>query len=371
MNATQPRQPEGIPTGGQYAATPRDESTAVLTSIPEPLKLTPGALEFIGGMEHAAQLAERGYASPRVLTAMRDPRERYSAQEAKAWWTQALMVSAEHPLAPEDWGNDGRTGRAASGMRRARRMRLKAEDIDMKIMSVRGIKSWAAEAGPTVSIPYSAVNAAGQKIEGTVAVTDLGDGTWAVNGEGMGGRSNARISELVCASLEGRRVEAGDPKSTGALLDAYKAMYTSRGSSTLLDQHRLRVAQQGVEVSPVKSTWQKAAGYSAAARMQVTVTANGNAYGHEVDQATYDQYRKSPSPGAYFNQVMKKSGRPVAVDRCSKCSRYYAKDKGHRCPAPVEKMRATSSRGKAAVAEQRQRAQAVAQQLVKRRDPSA
>lgn len=320
----QPRQPKGIPIGGQYATTARGEGgvslagTSAGTRVP-PQRSTPLLDRLFGDAERHDAFERRGYVPPTYFAAVDDPR---STRLRREWWEQHF-VSGEHradgdgyPKMPDDYTPSRTVGRALSGHRRTHRMRYEDNGVTFRMPSVTSIKRYAQETGTTFDVPVSAVDENGRPISGWVRVTNNGAGVWSAEGLGFNGVANAKISEAVASRLESRRPRRG-PRQTG----------------DLLERHKARLASQGAETERVRSTWISAVGYNSEAGVMFTETSNGKTYGHYVDPDTFNAVRGDRSPGAAFNAMVK--GSPTAtVTRCGKCNRVYAEVNGHTCPTP-------------------------------------
>lgn len=313
----QPRQPKGIPIGGQFAPHGRDESNLSLTPV-APVS-TPTLDRFFGDADRHNALEAAGYVPPTYFAALDDPR---STAMRKEWWDQHFL-SGEHrpdgsgyPKMPDDFTPKMTPGRALSGNRRTHRMKYTDDGVTFRMPSVTSIKAYAKESGGTFDVPVSAVDKNGRPFSGWVRVTGSNSGVWSVEGLGFGGITNAKVSEAVASRLESRRPRRG-PKTTG----------------DLIERHRDRLASQGAVIAPTerRSGWISAVGYSHEAGVMFTETSNGNTYGHHVDAQTFEAVRGGRSPGAAFNTMVK--GSPTAsVERCGKCARMYATVNGHTCP---------------------------------------
>ncbi|WP_460866550.1 hypothetical protein [Nocardioides pakistanensis] len=314
----QPRQPKGIPIGGQFAN--REHSEAGLTlDGPGAARRPPAshADRLFGDAERHDALLSRGYVPPTFFAAVDDPR---STARRREWWEQHF-ISAEHdeqgsgyPKMPDDYTPKRTLGRALSGHRRTHRMNYTDGDVTFRMPSVTSIKRYAQETGSTFDVPVSAQDSSGRTVSGWVRVTNNGAGVWSAEGLGFTGATNAKISEAVASRLESRRPRLG-------------AMATG----DLIERHRARLAAQGATMEPVRSKWISAVGYNSDAGVMVTQTSNGNVYGHHVDADTFAAVRGSASPGATFNSLVKGHG-GAQVSNCAKCGRFFAEENGHLCP---------------------------------------
>lgn len=315
MNDFQQRQPRGIPIGGQFAISARDESAVHLSPGSEPGSDLIDRL--FGTAERHDALLARGYVPPTFFAAVDDPR---STARRKEWWDQHF-VSAEHnpeadgyPKMPDDYTPNQTGGRALSGHRRTHRMKYTDNGVTFRMPSVTSIKRYARETGSTFDVPVSALDESGRTISGWVRVTSNGAGVWSAEGLGFTGATNAKISEGVASRLESRR-PSRSPRLTG----------------DLIERHKARLAAEGARTQPVRSTWISAIGYNPEAGVMFTETSSGASYGHHVDPDTFERVRGDRSPGAAFNELVKGKAAFAAVARCTQCRSVYAESNGHSC----------------------------------------
>lgn len=315
MNTTpQPRQPIGVPAGGQWADREHAESEIMLGAETARSQTASGAYD--DAERHRAML-EHGYVPPTFSPALDDPR---TTRQRRPWWDQHF-VSGEHrsddagyPKMPDDYTRSKSGGRALSGHRRTHRMAYSAPGVTLRMPSASACKRYAAETGSTFDVPVSAVEESGKSLSGWVRVTNTGPGSWSAQGLGFGGYTDAKVSEALSSVLEARRPSRGLVQT-----------------GDLLQRHRERVAAHGAELSTVTPGWVSAVGYDEDEGLMVTQTSRGDVYGHQVDQDSYDAVRGGYSPGRAFNQLVKGSPR-AQVAQCEHCGRFHAATTSHSCP---------------------------------------
>lgn len=352
----QPRQPAGIPVGGQYATREHAEAhigldTPVASSqrpVFPPVPAVP-TYGYFGNQERHEALMSRGYVPPTWLLAVDDPN---STENIAAWWEQKA-IAAEHrddqgtriPQMPDDYTPSMTRGRSVEGNRRTHRMRYTGSGITLRMPSATAIKRYSRdEARGTFDVPISIRNETnGATLTGWVRVTRTGPNSWSTEGQGFGdGDANVKVSEAVSAVLEARRptrglAEAGD----------------------LLERHRAKLAGRGTQMTGVDSSWVSALGYSETDQVMFTRTGTGQVYGHQVSRDIYKAVMAHPSPGRAFNKMVK--GNPRAqVARCESCQMVHSTARRHTCP-PTVVPAAPGARSQNGLN------RAVAQQIAKRR----
>lgn len=323
----QPRQPKGIPIGGQFATQAHGESGVSLAGSPEPQRMgtTPLLERFFGDAERHDALINRGYVQPTFFAALTDPK---STARRREWWQQTMMASGHdvdgsgYPKMPDNYTPSKRAGRAIGGRSeeqdlRTYRRSFTDDGVTIRMPSKASIKEYSREMGSTIQVPFSAMDESGRAITGNVLVTNNGPGVWSVEPLAIQGVAAAKIAEAIAARLEGRRTSF-DPKGTGDLLERHRARLAAEGAS--------------VEKTTHNSTWISAVGYNEASGVMFTETSTGRTYGHHVDPATYAAIRDDRSPGAAFNALIKQNKMPRAeVSSCGRCQRVYAVANGHTC----------------------------------------
>lgn len=360
MTTYQPRQPKGIPVGGQYATAQRG---AAGLSLAGPLSATRDAEieKFFGDAERHQAILDGGYVPASVVPALTDPR--YTTGRG-VWWGQAYAAAehgvddATYPIMPDDYTPSKRAGaslggRSALGNLRTYRTKWTDDGITFRMPSKNAVKAFAAETGSTFRVPFSALDEkSGRAIETEVLVTSLGNGAWSVDCNSLSGSTKAMVCEAITARLERRRRSLA-PKVTGEVLD--KCRDSSGQVRDLLARATAREAASGAAVAATdhRSQWISAVGYNEASGVMFTETSNGNTYGHHVSVDDFEAVRTGKSPGAMFNTLVKGSPR-AEVSRCGQCSRVYAVVNGHACkvapkaPAPGPKPSNTVARQVAA-----------------------
>lgn len=340
----QPRQPKGIPVGGQFATSAKSEAGVTLggpaTRAAAELS-TPALEKFLGSAGRRAALLDGGYVPATVLPALTDPR-RTAGRDI--WWAQSFMA-AEHgaedqtyPLIPDNYTPSMRAGknlggRSESGNLRTYRTKWTDDGVTFRMPSRNAINAFAAETGGTFRVPFSAFDEkTGRTIETEALVTNHGSGAWSVDCKPLTNMSRDMVTEAITARLESRR-KAKAPRVTGATIEAARRGSANKNEvRSLVARAATRRASYGARVTPTekKSQWIAGVGYNEAAGVMFTETSNGNTYGHHVDPQVFEQVRGGKSPGAAFNALVKGSPR-TEVDRCGKCSAVYATANGHTC----------------------------------------
>ncbi len=168
-----------------------------------------------------------------------------------------------------------------------------------------------------------ATNADGRQITAWVRAVRHGPGSWSVSGLEFGGTADAQVSEAVASVLESRR-------PTMAL----------RAAGDLVEKHRQRLADLGVMLGAVRSSWIAAVGYSdtdglLTMQTRTKTDADGHpvlprTYGSHVPREVFEQLAASDRPGTIYNRLVK--GHPSQlVKSCRRCGRVYAASRSHVC----------------------------------------
>lgn len=324
--AIQPRQPAGIPTGGEYAARSRREGQVTLARhgmSDEQRKL------------RTDQLALAGYIQP-IATVGAPPKA--SRREANDWWV-AQFARAEHSRdgagvhkMPEDYTPGLTAGSAPSGRRRTYRRTYTGEGISIRMPSATASRAYAAAVSPEAfDMPVQAtIN--GKTVIGWVRVSRMARGQYAVSGLGMDPNVSAHISEAVSAVLEAR-------KPTVAL------------NQDLAKRRRERFAAGGTKIDPTsrRSAFINGVGYNKASGV-MGVKIGKRAYAYKVSEDLFNMLRGSRSPGSVWNDyIVKKGYRSDEIVACDDCGRFTAATQTHRCPSrhlpPTRKPKRTNLEG--------------------------
>ncbi|WP_375000091.1 hypothetical protein [Aeromicrobium sp. CTD01-1L150] len=337
-SAPQPRQPKGVPSGGQWDTYDHASDDVHLL-----------ADATLSGRAEA--LRAGGYVPPVFMPAADDPR---STDRIAQYWDQHF-IGAEHnaprefPQMPDDYGSAS-SGRALSGRRRVNRQLYQGAGVAVRMPSATKTKEYANEVQGTFLLPVSVTDdETGRSHSGWAAVTKTGPASWSVSAPFMDPATNAKISESVATVLEARRPRAA-----------------LRSVGSLLDRHRARLASNGAELNQVTSTWVSAVGYDQSQSAMVMKTSRGDVYGYQVDRNTYESVRGAASPGRVVNKLLKGSGKGVQVGDCGSCGRVYVETNGHRCPVDAfEAPKRTHRRGNKAAT---RRATRLAERVFQRRD---
>lgn len=310
----QPRQPKGVPIGGQWATAAHAETG---------LALLPSSLDPQLAAERHQALLDAGYV-PAVATPGLDPRTTAGIEQ---WWGDHF-VTAEYRATgegfaqmPDDFTPAMSDGNALSGKRRTHRVRYRGEDVQLRMPSASAIKRYAATSGEsTFDVPvgaeYPDANGVPQTVQGWVRVTRSPGGRWTTVGMGFAGEGEA-VAEGVSAILEARRPS-----------------FALRDAGSLIERHRARLAAQGAPLQSVSSQWISAVGYDEASGVMATQTAAGRVYGHLVSKARFEAVAAAASPGAMFNRLVKGS-QHAEVANCPSCGRFFAASAPHACPTPA------------------------------------
>lgn len=284
----QPRQPEGIPAGGQFANKLHGVSDVVL-----------------GFARRAEVLARAGYVPPTVMPSASDPR---SSTRAKEWWDRA-RISAEYgggfpqmqdlvegPVQRRHYGNDR---------------------IKLRMPAVSTIKACAQKNPGTFDVPVSMSLGGAKPVQGWVRVTPGPGQTWHVETLGGSGPAAAELAEAVTAVLEARRPTRALPEI-----------------KDLLARREERMAGAGVKMRQANSSFITGVGYDPATETLATRIGD-RLYGHTVSRELFDRVRTSENPGQAFNRLVRGRSQRVAVAECTSCGRTYSQEAGHTCPAPA------------------------------------
>lgn len=308
--STQPRQPKGIPVGGQWAENALAASGLQLHQV----AAIDGAL-FAARRE---QLEQAGYVPAVATEAVVSPTT--TARRDQWWDTHFLQAEyAEedngYPQMPDNYTPGMTGGRAISGHRRTHRMSYSAGGVAVRMPSRTSIARYSAENGNnTFDVPVSVSLPSGD-VQGWVRVTKAGPGRWETTGVGFSGDAEVSVAESVSASLEGR-----------------SATMKPQSFNDLIERRKQRISEQGFEMSEVTSTWIDSVGYDRNSGVLATMTSAGRMYGHKVPEGTFAALTSSRSPGALFNKLVKGNDR-TGVERCDECGRYKAAEAAHTCAA--------------------------------------
>lgn len=317
-SASQPRQPAGIPVGGQWAVRRAAESPQTLDAA------APVAPRVAEMQQRHRVLEQMGFVPARAVRAEDDPRS--TARRAE-WW-ETHFVNAEYGPAnriggqtgyaqmPDDNTPEMTGGRALSGHRRTHRVKYEGSGLALRMPSATAIKRFEKQSGgQTFDVPVSAVNDdTGGSISGWVRVTRSGD-DWHTEGLGFPASAQDQVAEAVSAVLEARR-------PTQALSQV----------GDLIARHKAKRASYGVEVEPVRSAWIDGAGYDEDSGTMVMETASQRSYGFAVPKAAFTRMMSSSAPGRVFNAEIKGVAQRVEVQSCGRCGRFYQDGRAHTCP---------------------------------------
>jgi len=330
---SKPRQPKGIPVGGQFAATAHAEPGAVLAVA-----------------RHRQAMAARrelfraqGFVPAATMQALNSPT---TTEHREEWWNRNFVAAEygaggkNYPQMPDDNTPSMHTGQAMSGHRRTHRMNYGNKDIQLRMPSATAIRRFSGDNGnPTFDVPVSVSLKGGAPVQGWVRVTKTGPHSWETTTlGGNGGPAGEQVAEAVAAVLESRRV-------TMALATA----------PDLLAARKARESAKGVELSPVSSSWITSIGYDENTNTMATRIGD-KLYGHKVSKQFFDAVKNSERPGAVFNKLVSAHQR-TSVNQCGKCFRFTSALVTHTCPAGHK---AESGIGLAHVERARKRAESVA-----------
>ena len=317
IDSGQPRQPKGVPIGGEWAVNERGEARGV--------DLSRAGLSADEALARHNALMDAGYV-PAVATRGIDPA---TTAGIETWWGDHF-VTAEYRASGEGFAQmpDDNTpgmgaGNALSGNRRTHRVKYRGTDMTLRMPSATAIKRFASETDEaTFDVPVggrypNAGGGADLQVAGWVRVTKSPNGNWSAVGMGFPTGGDEAVAEGVSSILEARR-------PTHALRDA----------GSLIAKHRERLIARGAPLRAVSSQWISAVGYDEASGVMATQTATGAVYGHVVPKQAFGAVAEAQSPGSMFNKMVKGSAR-VEVGNCDSCGRFFSAAATHSCPAPV------------------------------------
>lgn len=305
--STQPRQPQGIPTGGEYAAFAHGE---------------PGfQLKFAKDRQSMAErrelLRSAGFIPATTLQASASPATTVHRED---WWDRNLIAAEyrstgkTYPQMPDDYTPAKTLGHAMSGLRRTHRMNYRNGDISVRMPSATSVKRFSAENGnPTFDVPVSVSIKGGAPVQGWVRVTKTGPHSWEATAQGGGGAGADMLSEAVASTLEARR-----PSVALARIP------------DLLEASRLREEAKGDPLVPIRSSFIDAIGYDESTGTMATKIKE-KVYGHRVSKDFFEMVKNAERPGAIFNKFIK-TNPGAGVQKCPKCARFFTPDKAHTCP---------------------------------------
>jgi hypothetical protein len=306
-NDLKPRQPKGIPIGGEFAAYKHNEPGFALNVARHRQSMA----------ERRELLRSNSFVPASTLQAVAAP----TTTDHRAEWWDTNMVAAEYrtpgkgyPQMPDDYTPAQTGGQAMSGNRRTHRMNYHNRDISVRMPSATAIKRYSAEHGnPTFDVPVSVAVQGGQPRQGWVRVTKTGPNNWEATALGGSSAAADQLSEAVASVLEARRPSVALTRV-----------------ADLLEKKRQREQAKGAEMAPVSSHFIEEIGYDEASGTMATRIGN-KLYGHHVSKALFEAVKDSPRPGTVFNQKVK-SNPGAGVDRCTKCARFYSAAVAHVCP---------------------------------------
>lgn len=313
MSDFQPRIQKGKPDGGRWTFKQRAdvrinlaEAAEHVASLSDPTLMR----RVAGDPRRAALITEAGFLPPTVTPALTSVD---STDHIETWWAQAYNAMG---TGTDDWGHLPQV--TPSGKRRYPRMHYRSADISLRMPSRAHIARNAQAQGRPIPVPYTAEDSSGRTITGVALVTATPDGRWIVEAPGLGGESQAKISEAIASVMEGRRAAPSATKT-----------------GELIERHKERQQAAGVEVRPMASGWIEGLGYNPSSNTLVMRSRAGALYGHVVDPETARQVGSAYSPGAAYNKLVKGKQERVSVESCSTCNRVYpARLSGmHTCPA--------------------------------------
>lgn len=302
-----PRQPKGIPIGGEFAAYRFKE---------------PGfGLKFARDRQSMAErrelLRSAGFIPATTLQATDLPSTTHHREE---WWDRNL-VAAEYraagktyPQMPDDNTPAMTTGQSMAGNRRTHRMNYQNGDVSLRMPSATAIKRYSgANGNPTFDVPVSVAIQGGAPVQGWVRVTKTGPDSWEATAQGGNGPSADILSESVAAVLESRRPSVALARVPD-----------------LLAAHKAREEAKGDPMIPVKSSFIDAIGYDESTGTMATKIGE-KMYGHRVSKDFFEQVKNAERPGTIFNKFIK--GNPGAgVQKCPRCARFFTPARAHTCP---------------------------------------
>ena len=328
-----PRQPKGIPVGGQFAPVTHAEPGAILADTRHRQAMA----------ERGALFRSHGFVPAATLQAMNAPT---TTEHREEWWNRNFVAAEyrtpgkNYPQMPDDYTPANSLGQAMSGHRRTHRMNYGNKDIQLRMPSATSIRRFSGENGnPTFDVPVSVSVKGGAPVQGWVRVTKTGPHSWETTTlAGNGGATGEQVAEAVAAVLESRRV-------TTALAKV----------PDLLTARKQREAAKGAAMSPVASSFIDEVGFDENTNTMATRIGN-KLYGHKVSKQFFEAVRASERPGAVFNKLVRAHQR-AGVIQCGKCGRVSSTAVSHTCPTGHK---AESGIGAAHVEQARRRAEAVA-----------
>jgi hypothetical protein len=328
-----PRQPKGIPVGGQYAAYAHAEPGAVLAVARHRQAMA----------VRRELLRTQGFVPAATMQAKNSPT---TTEDREEWWNRNFVAAEygadgkNYPQMPDDNTPSMHTGQAMSGKRRTHRMNYGNKDIQLRMPSATAIRRFSGDNGnPTFDVPVSVALKGGAPVQGWVRVTKTGPHSWETTTlGGNGGPAGEQVAEAVAAVLESRRV-------TMALARV----------PDLLKARKEREAAKGVEMSPVSSSWINEIGYDENTNTMATRIGD-KLYGHKVSKQFFEAVKNTERPGSVYNKLVRAHQR-AAVSQCGKCFRFTSALVSHTCPTGHK---AQSGIGLAHVERARKRAEAVA-----------
>ncbi|KQP63160.1 hypothetical protein [Nocardioides sp. Leaf285] len=268
----------------------------------------------LGGVERHNALVEGGYVEPIALAAVTDPRSRAKINEH---WAQGIMA-AEHTADGAGYPFPAAANEQADGKRIARRA-YQVDEWNMRFLgSAATVRRDAAQVGKH-QMEVTIQRPDGRSVVAIMLVEKVGPSNYAVEPHSTNlGESGGQVAAAVQAVLEAKRVTQV-PKHVGGLMA----------------RARERAAASGVEPSQrLRSTWMESVAYDENEQMMVTKTSKGGIYGHTVPRETFEALTTSSSPGAVFNELVRKSGtaKRAEVKSCGSCHRVYSAKYIHKCP---------------------------------------
>ncbi|WP_422758830.1 hypothetical protein [Paenarthrobacter sp. C1] len=332
-NDPTPRQPKGIPVGGQYAAYAHAEPGAVLAVARHRQAMA----------VRRELLRAQGFVPAATMQAMNAPT---TTEHREEWWNRNFVAAEyrtegkSYPQMPDDNTPHMHSGQAMSGKRRTHRMNYGNKDIQLRMPSATAIRRFSGDNGnPTFDVPVSVCLKGGAPVQGWVRVTKTGPHTWETTTlGGNGGPAGEQVAEAVAAVLESRRV-------TTALARV----------PDLLKARKEREAAKGAALSPVSSSWIDEVGFDENTNTMATRIGD-KLYGHKVSKQFFDAVKSSERPGQVFNKLVRAHQR-TSVEQCGKCRNFFSSLVSHTCPSGHKP---ESGIGLAHVERARKRAEAVA-----------
>jgi len=232
------------------------------------------------------------------------------------WWeTMFALADVENNSAPVI-GDDNTPGmydgRSIDLLRHTHRRWYKGSDVNVRMPSVAAIRRMAREhPHEAFQIPVEMMVGGKQSLVWCDVVKGE-HGMWSVEATTPTDRP-WEAGEAVRAILE-CRTPSRAPLETGQLVKAYKK----------------RVLMEGTPLVVVpQSSWVQSAGWQNGV---MSVNLAGKQYAYMVPRKTFDAMMQAPSPGAFYNQNVKRRARHTWTDQCPKCHRVYLAKRGHRCP---------------------------------------